>query len=78
MREGRWSETIAVGSLNFVETVKNELGFKAAHREVIAEGGAHALREGSEAYGFNFAGENEAVNSENTRFWDQHSEVPVS
>jgi len=34
-REGRWSEAIAVGNLNFVEKVKRELGFRAAHREVI-------------------------------------------
>jgi len=43
-REGRWSEAIAVGNLNFVEKVKSELGFKAAHREVIEGGGTYALR----------------------------------
>jgi putative transposase len=31
-REGRWSEAIAVGNLSFVEKVKSELGFKAAHQ----------------------------------------------
>jgi hypothetical protein len=35
-RESVWSEAIAVGSLSFVNTVKSELGFKAAHREVIS------------------------------------------
>ena len=39
VREGWWSEAIAVGNLNFVEAVKSELGFRAAHREVIAEHG---------------------------------------
>jgi hypothetical protein len=43
-REGRWSEAIAVGNLNFVEKVKSELGFKAAHGEVIEGGGTYALR----------------------------------
>ena len=33
-RDDRWSEAIAVGSLAFVETVKNELGSKAMHRAV--------------------------------------------
>jgi hypothetical protein len=56
-RDGRWSEAIAVGSLSFVEKVKNELGFKAAHREAIEIGGTYALREKREAYGLNFAGE---------------------
>jgi putative transposase len=40
-REGRWSEALAVGNLNFVEKVKSELGFKAAHREVIEGGGTY-------------------------------------
>ena len=40
-REGRWSEAIAVGNLNFVEKMKNEVGYKAAHREGIESGGTH-------------------------------------
>jgi len=47
--------------LNFVEKVKSELGFKAAHREVIEGGGTYALREQSEAYGANFSGKNETL-----------------
>ena len=54
-RDGRWSEAIAVGNLNFVEQVKSELGFKAAHREVIEAGCTYALREQNEAYGPNFS-----------------------
>ena len=68
MREDRWSEAIAVGSLSFVDNVKSDLGFKAAHREVIEERGTYALRERSEAYGRIFAAENEALSLENTRF----------
>ena len=74
VREGRWSEAIAVGSLSFVERVKHELGFKAAHREVIEAGGMYALREGSEAYGSNFGGKNEALRFENARFWNENPE----
>jgi hypothetical protein len=33
-RDERWSETIAVGNLNFIEKVQNKLVYKAAHREV--------------------------------------------
>ena len=43
VRDARWSEAVAVGSLAFVEKVKRELEFKAAHREVIKVGGAYAL-----------------------------------
>ena len=52
-----WSEAIAVGNLNFVEKVKSELGFKAAHREVIEGDGTYALRGASEAYESDFTGE---------------------
>ena len=44
-RDDRWSEAIAVGSLTFVESVKNELGFKAAHRDMVESDGSYALRE---------------------------------
>jgi hypothetical protein len=37
--------------------VKSELGFKAAHREVIESEGTYALREPREAYGLKFAAE---------------------
>jgi len=35
----RWSEAIAVGSLAFIEKVKNDLGIKATHRDVIKADG---------------------------------------
>ncbi|MGB7951234.1 MAG: hypothetical protein WCH75_26430 [Candidatus Binatia bacterium] len=41
-REDRWSEALAVGSLAFVERVKNNLGVKAAHREVLEADGRYA------------------------------------
>ena len=54
-REGRWSEAIAVGNLNFVEKVQNELGYKAAHKQVIESSGRYELREQTESYGSNLA-----------------------
>jgi hypothetical protein len=50
VKKGRWSEAIAVGSLAFVERVKNDLGIKAMHREVLETDGTYALHESSEAY----------------------------
>ena len=47
VREGRWSEAIATGKLNFVTKVQSELGFKAAHRQVIEGDGTYALRQES-------------------------------
>jgi REP-associated tyrosine transposase len=77
-REGWWSEAVAVGNLNFVEKVKSELGFKAAHRKVIEAVGTYALREQSEAYGSDFTGENEVLSSENTRIWNDNSKLTVT
>jgi hypothetical protein len=71
VRDDRWSEAIAVGSLAFVETVKNDLGVKARHREVIQAGGVYALREPAEAYAGKFTGKNEVLRAENTFFWDE-------
>jgi putative transposase len=45
LRDDRWSEAIAVGTRSFVEKVKNELGGKAGHRDVIEADGSYALRE---------------------------------
>lgn len=44
--------------------VKSELGLKDSRREVIEGGGTYVLREQSEAYVPNLAGENEALSSE--------------
>jgi putative transposase len=71
MRDDRWSESIAVGNFAFVEKVKGELGFKAAHRDVIEADGTYALREPAEAYASNFTSESEALSSQNTFFWNE-------
>ena len=71
VRNDRWSEAIADGSLAFIETVKNDLGVKARHRDVIDADGSYALREPSEAYAGKFTGKNDALRLENTVLWDQ-------
>jgi putative transposase len=78
LRENRWSEAIAVGSLDFVERVKNDLGIKAMHREAIHADGIYALREPSEAYARRFAAVSEALRSENTFPWNESLENPVT
>jgi hypothetical protein len=57
--------------LAFVESVKNDLGIKAMHREVLKTDGTSALCEPAEAYARNFTGENEALSSENTLPWNE-------
>lgn len=71
VRDDRWSEAIAVGSMAFVENVKNQLGVKASHRDVIEANGSYALREPEEAYGLKFVAENEALRHQNTFPWNE-------
>jgi putative transposase len=48
VREGKWTESIAVGSELFVTATKDRLGFKAKGRRVVGEGGSFELRESLE------------------------------
>jgi putative transposase len=71
VRDDRWSESIAVGSLAFIDKVKSELGLRAAHRDVVEADGTYALREPAEAYRLSFAAESESLRAENTFFWNE-------
>jgi putative transposase len=71
LRDARWSEAIAVGSLAFVERVKNDLGVKAMYREVLETDETYALREPAEVYAGKFAGKIEALRTQNTILWDE-------
>ena len=71
MRDARWSEAVAVGSLAFVEKFKSELGIKALHRELEQVDGKYALRESGEAYRDQFDSQNEALRRENTGSWER-------
>ena len=64
VRDDRWSEAIAVGSLAFVETVKNDLGVEARHRDVIEADGRYTLREPAEAYAGKFTGKKDVLSVE--------------
>jgi len=75
VRDERWSEAVAVGSLAFVEKVKIELGSKAMHREVERADGTYALRESSEPYESEIAQENEALTLKNTIPWQKIAEA---
>ena len=74
-RDDRWSEAIAVGSLEFVQNVRGELGGRAIHRGVEQRDGAYALREGSEAYNDDFGNESNPLRLENTVLWKKNGAV---
>jgi len=78
MREARWSEAVAVGSLAFVDKVKTDLGAKALHRELEQTRGTYALREPGEPYRREFGIKNEALSVQNTLPWKRITEVAVT
>ena len=45
---------------------------------MIEGGGTHALREQSGAYGSKFTRKNEELSLENTRFWNEKSELAAT
>jgi len=72
-RESKWTESIAVGSKEFIEDTKERLGVKARGREVIREDGIYQLREATEPYGHTFDPKNDDLRLENRYFWDDIS-----
>jgi hypothetical protein len=46
-RDNRWFEPIAVGSEGFIEQVKNELDFRAQHRQLAVVDGLYSSRTGA-------------------------------
>ena len=49
-RDGKWTESIAVGSKAFVTSTKEQLGVEGRGRKVIVKGGSYELREAPAPY----------------------------
>jgi hypothetical protein len=47
VRDGRWSEAIAVGSLSFVGRVRHELGFNVVGAAYVSSGYFHVCADSS-------------------------------
>ena len=69
-RESKWTQTIAVGSEQFVEATKQQLGIKAKGRQVIGGNGTYELREPALSYTAHFDPKNGVLSLENTYFWN--------
>jgi len=72
LRDGKWSESIAVGSELFVMMTKEKLGIKAKEREVVGQDGSHVLREYPDPYDSILRHENDVLRPENAYFWDHN------
>jgi hypothetical protein len=65
IRERRWSESIAVGSLSFIEEVKAELGARGFARKIISSAEGHELRKPMVSYHDHFRREKTLLHHEN-------------
>ncbi len=74
-RDRKWIESIAVGSKEFTETTKRQLGIRAMGRKVIDSQGLCELRESEAAYKVNFAHENRGIDVYNAYFWNAIGEI---
>jgi putative transposase len=69
-REPLWSESLAVGSEEFVEKTKAKLGIRAAGRKVIETKEQFELREPVLSYMTDFGPKNVNIGPKNTYFWN--------
>lgn len=70
-RDRKWTESIAVGSKEFIELTKQKLGIKAKGRDVVGEGSDYQLMEPAAPYKVDFDPENDLLSFENTYFWGE-------
>jgi hypothetical protein len=69
-RQNQWTESIAVGSKGFIETIKEKLGILAKGRKVLENDGGFHLREKMGTYITNADSDNDNIRSMNTYYWD--------
>jgi len=74
-RDSKRTESIAVGSKEFTETTKRQLGISAKGRKVIDVQGICELRESERGYPVNFAPENSDIDVKNAYFWNAIAEI---
>ncbi|MFZ0945800.1 MAG: transposase [Syntrophobacteraceae bacterium] len=67
-REGKWTESIAVGSRNFVEMVKGELRIKAKGRRISGTDEESGLRQSQDSYSNDFDGNNDLLSTKSACF----------
>lgn len=73
-RQADWSESVAVGSKDFVETIKEKLGLRAKGRKILENDGGFQLREKMVSYIANSDSKNDNIGGQNTFPWDVNRE----
>ena len=70
VRESKWSQSVAVGSKEFVEKIKEKLGFQVKGRSISCRGENYQLQEQQSAYNAHFTRENVSLSNDNAYLWN--------
>ena len=73
-RDGKWTESIAVGSEPFVQNVKMLMGGMALGRKVLETGESFQLKEVQYPYNAHLGVKKSDIGAQNTYVWDQNHE----
>lgn len=68
--EDKWTQSIAVGSRNFIDNMKSMMGGMVSGRKCIGAGDSFQLREAQSFYFHHFRAEKTEIDLENSFFWD--------
>ncbi len=69
-RQNQWTESIAVGSKGFIETIKEKLGILAKGRKILENDGGFHLREELGTYNTNSDTKQDNIWFQNAYYWD--------
>lgn len=70
IRDEKWTESVAVGSQEFVEAAREKLGARVRGRNICSDGGSSVLKETQTPYTALFIPEKACLRPENSYKWD--------
>ena len=73
LRDGSWSESIAVGNMSFIESTRTQLGLFSKDRFKEEYEGQTVLREEISPYSTHFDSKKGTLSPENSRFWEENA-----
>lgn len=76
-RDHKWSQTIDVGSKDFVEKTKEQLGIRAKRQKLLEMEDGYQLREPVAPYAAGFALKNATLWDNNTYLWNVYPEISI-
>ena len=74
-RQRKWTESVAVGSESFIDTLKDKLGLRARSRMVHQDNKIYQLREAVDPYNAIFRAQNDVLSTKNALFWKVYPEI---